>query len=87
MTAGLGALMLAALFTGAAIYVGFAEHPARLALQDRAALEQWKPAYRRGAQMQASLALLAGLAGLAAWGLTGHWQFAAGALFQLAPWP
>ena len=37
------AFLIAALFAGAAIYVSFVEHPARLALDDAAALAQWKP--------------------------------------------
>lgn len=61
------ALVASALFTGAAFYVSFAEHPARMALDDRSALAQWKPAYARGTIVQASLALIGGLAGIAAW--------------------
>jgi hypothetical protein len=61
------ALVTAALFTGAAAYVSFAEHPARMRLDDRNALTQWQPAYARGAIMQAGLALVGGLAGVAAW--------------------
>lgn len=60
-------LVTAALFTGAAFYVGFAEHPARMTLDDRNALAQWKFAYARGAIMQAGLAVVSGLAGIAAW--------------------
>ena len=63
----LTALVTAALFTGAAVYVSFAEHPARMRLDDRNALAQWQPAYTRGAIMQAGLALVGGLAGVAAW--------------------
>ena len=56
MISGQLALVTAALFTGAAFYVSAVEHPARMALDDRAMLTEWKPAYKRGFAMQASLA-------------------------------
>ena len=45
MLFGLLALITAAIFAGAAIYVSAVEHPARMTLDDRSALAQWKPAY------------------------------------------
>ena len=71
MIAGQLALTIAALFTGAAFYINWAEQPARLALDDRALLQQWKPSYKAGFQMQATLAVLGFLAGATAWYLTG----------------
>jgi Domain of unknown function (DUF1772) len=81
------ALTIAGLFTGAAIYVSVAEQPARLGLDDRALLTEWKPSYKRGAIMQASLALVAFLLGVIAWWQTGKAAFIVGALLMLAPWP
>jgi hypothetical protein len=87
MTIGLLALVAAAIFTGAALYVNVAEQPARLTLDDRALLTQWKPSYKRGAAMQAPLALLGFVLGFAAWWQAGHAGFLAGAIAMIAPWP
>ena len=87
MFAGQLALVTAAIFTGAALYVSFVEHPARLALDDRAMLAEWKPAYKRGFAMQASLAILGFLLGVWAWYETGRGLWLAGALVLLANWP
>jgi hypothetical protein len=87
MLAGQLALVAAAVFTGAAFYVNFAEQPARLGLDDRSLLAEWKPAYKRGYIMQASLAILGFLLGLLAWWATGKAAFAIGALLIVANWP
>lgn len=87
MLAGQFALVAAALFTGAAIYINVAEQPARLGLDDRAMLAQWKPAYKRGLGMQASLAVVGFLLGLLAWWYTGDWRWLLGGVVLVANWP
>ena len=87
MIFGLLALTAAAMFTGAALYVNVAEQPARLNLDDRALLTEWKPSYKRGAAMQAPLALLGCFLGLVAWWQSSHPGFLLGAFAMIAPWP
>lgn len=84
---GLLALVIAALFTGAAIYVGLVEHPARLELSPASLLRQWRPSYQRGAAMQGGLAMLGGVLGLVAWWTTSDWRLLIGSLLLLANWP
>lgn len=81
------ALTAAAIFAGVAFYVSFAEQPARLTLEDRALLAEWKPAYKRGFAIQAPLAIIGGILGLLAWWSTGRIFFVIGAILMLANWP
>jgi hypothetical protein len=87
MAFGLLALIASAIFAGAAFYVNFAEQPARLTLDDRALLTEWKPAYKRGAAMQAPLALIGFVLGMLAWWQVSDPAFLIGAILIIAPWP
>ncbi len=87
MLAGQLALIVAALFTGAAIYVNVAEQPARLQLDDRSLLAEWKQAYKRGSRMQAPLALIGFALGLASAFLRSDWRWLIGAFILVANWP
>ena len=87
MMFGLFALASAAIFFGAAFYVNFAEQSARLSLDDRSLLAEWRPAYKRGFITQASLAVIGFVLGILAWWQTGVWLWLIGALLLLANWP
>jgi hypothetical protein len=73
------ATFAAAMFAGAALYINVAEHPARMTLDTRFAAAQWAPSYRRATWMQAPLALLSLVTGVASWLLGGGlgWVIAA----------
>jgi len=61
------AVLCCILFAGAAIYINFVEHPARMACDTKTAATIWAPSYKKATVMQAPLAVLSFLAGAGAW--------------------
>jgi hypothetical protein len=63
------------------------EKPARLQLDDRTLLAEWKPAHKRGAAKQAPLAVVGFALGLVAWRRTVTASWLVGAAILIAAWP
>lgn len=61
------ATLCAGLFAGAAIYITFVEHPARLECGTELAATEFGPSYRRATLMQALLAAVGLIAAVVAW--------------------
>ena len=81
------ALAFAAAFSGAALYINLVEQPARLALDDKSLLSEWRPSDRRGFALLASLALVAAVLGLATYFETQDVRWAIGAIVVICSWP
>ena len=75
------AVLSCALFTGAAVYITFIEHPARMQCGVEVAATEFAPSYRRATVMQATCAAVGLLSSVAAW-LAGasFWWLVAGVL-------
>ena len=71
-------VLACALFTGAAVYITFVEHPARMQCGAEIAATEFAPSYRRATVMQATCAAVGLLSSIAAWldGATFWWVIA-----------
>jgi Domain of unknown function (DUF1772) len=87
MLVGNLALSFAAAFTGGALYLNLVEQPARLALEDRALLSEWRPSDRRGFALLATLALIAAILALRAYFESQDPNWLVGAVIIIASWP
>jgi hypothetical protein len=64
------AVLSCTLFTGAAIYINFVEHPARMGSDTKTAAAAWAPSYKRDS-CTSPLAILSLRAGVSTWLLGG----------------
>jgi hypothetical protein len=74
------ALLSSGMFAGAALYVTTVEHPARMALGASAALQEFRPSYKRAAPQQAVLAIICFLCGVSLAVLTQSWIWLLGGI-------
>ena len=81
------AVLACSLFTGAAVYISFVEHPARMECGVEIAATEFPPSYRRASVMQVILAALGLLSSIAAWfaGATFWWVVAGVLLGSVIP--
>jgi len=74
-------VLACALFAGAAVYIAFVEHPARMQCGVELAATEFAPSYRRATVMQATLAAVGLVSSIAAWlAGAGFWWLIAGVL-------
>ena len=75
------------IFAGAAIYINVVEQPARLSCGIALAITEWRPSYKRGAAMQAGLALLGSFLAVVSWRRTDDpaWMVGGALLFAAIP--
>jgi hypothetical protein len=74
------ALLSSGMFAGAALYVTTVERPARMALGASAALQEFRPSYKRAAPQQAVLAIICFLCGVSLAVLTQSWIWLLGGI-------
>ena len=81
------AVLACSLFTGAAVYITFVEHPARMQCGVEIAATEFAPSYRCATVMQATCAAAGLLASFAAWlaGASFWWLIAGVLLGSLMP--
>ncbi|HJZ52735.1 MAG TPA: DUF1772 domain-containing protein [Candidatus Acidoferrales bacterium] len=81
------AVFSSGIFTGAAFYLTTVEHPARMSLGVEAALEEFRPSYKRAAPQQAALAIVCFLSSAALAAFTHDWLWLLGGSLVVAVVP
>jgi hypothetical protein len=87
MRPGLYAFGVAAAFLGATIYIGLVEQPARLRLNSRAMIEEWRLSNRRSTLMLSVLAVLSAAIAFIQLRLDGDVRWIIGGITIPTTWP
>lgn len=87
MQIGLYAFAVAAAYLGAAIYIGFVEHPARLKLGTSAMVREWAASDHRGAILLTTLSLVSASLAFVQCRFGGDVRWIIGGLAILTSWP
>ena len=87
MQTGLYAFAVAAAFLGAAVYIGFVEHPARLTLGARAMVREWAVSDHRGTILLTTLSLVSAALAFVQYRIGGDVRWIIGGLAILTSWP
>jgi Domain of unknown function (DUF1772) len=74
------ALLSSGMFAGAALYLTTVEHPARMSVGASAALQEFRPSYKRAAPQQAALAIVCFLCSVTITLLTQQWLWLLGGI-------
>ncbi len=83
----MAATLACGIFTGAAVYINFVEHPARMKCGTPLAVTEFGPSYHRAAVMQASLAGIGSITAIAAWWMGSSSWWLVGGIFLFAVIP
>ena len=87
MRPGLYAFALAAAFLGATSYISLVEQPARLRLNGRAMIQEWKLSNRRGTLVLSVLAVLSATIAFIQFRMNSDVRWTIGGITILASWP
>ena len=87
MRPDLYAFAVAAAFLGATIYISLVEQPARLRLNVRAVIQEWKLSNRRGTLVLSVLAVLSAAFAFIQFRMNGDVRWIIGGITILASWP
>jgi hypothetical protein len=87
MQTGLYAFAVASAYLGAAIYIGFVEHPARLRLGTSAMVREWAVSDHRGTILLTTLSLASAALAFVQYRSGGDVRWIIGGLTILTSWP